>query len=154
MEHGAVSETATTGSLVWRLSMKWRAAVDRAVAGFGLTHAKYVLLASLYTLSRTGARPSQRQLADFCSLEPVYVSRLASALEQAGLIRRVVAASDPRAVELTLTESGLDVVVPAIAAVRELHEVLLAPIGGANSARHRSFNATLQTLLKHDATGE
>jgi hypothetical protein len=58
-----MSEAATTGSLVWRLSMKWRAAVDRAVASIGLTHAQYVLLATLYGMSLAGARPSQRELA-------------------------------------------------------------------------------------------
>ncbi|GHI03432.1 hypothetical protein Scel_17530 [Streptomyces cellostaticus] len=42
------SEGATPGFLVWRLSMKWRVAVDRAVAPLGLTHAQYSLVASLY----------------------------------------------------------------------------------------------------------
>ena len=41
------TEHATPGFLVWRLSMKWRAAVDRAVADLGLTHAQYSVLASL-----------------------------------------------------------------------------------------------------------
>jgi DNA-binding MarR family transcriptional regulator len=143
-----VSEThATTGALVWRLSMKWRAAVDRAVAPFGLTHAQYVLLASLYGLSHTGARPSQRELADFTGLEPVYVSRLARALQAGGMIDRTEDPRDPRAVELTLTPHGLEVVVPAIAAVRALHEVLLAPLGGAASQGNRALVATLRALL-------
>src|SRR6202011_5359979 len=143
-----MSETApTTGSLVWRLSMKWRAAVDRAVAPLGLTHAQYVLLASLYSLSQSGARPSQRELADFTGLEPVYVSRLARALEAGGKIDRTEDQRDPRAVALTLTAHGLEVVVPAIAAVRELHAVLLAPIGGSDSAGNRALVATLHALL-------
>src|ERR1700724_3258521 len=84
-----VTETsATTGALLWRLSMKWRTAVDRAVAPLGLTHAQYVVLASLYGLSRRGTRPSQRELADFTGLEPVYVSRIAKALESNGMIHR------------------------------------------------------------------
>jgi DNA-binding MarR family transcriptional regulator len=143
-----VSEaSATTGALVWRLSMKWRAAVDRAVAPLGLTHAQYVLLASLYALSQTGARPSQRELADYTGLEPVYVSRLARALERGGMIDRTEDPADPRAVELTLTAHGLDVVVPAIAAVRGLHDALLAPIGGPDGARNRGLATTLRRLL-------
>jgi DNA-binding MarR family transcriptional regulator len=149
-----VSETATTGALVWRLSMKWRAAVDRAVMPLGLTHAQYVVLASLYGLSQTGARPSQRVLADFTGLEPVYVSRLARALQDGGLIGRTVAAADPRAVELTLTQHGVDVVVQAMSAVQELHEALLAPIGGPHGARNRTFRATLQRLLREQTRGE
>ena len=47
-----MSVEPTPGYLVWRLSMKWRAAVDRALAPLGLTHAQYVLLASLYGMER------------------------------------------------------------------------------------------------------
>ncbi|MGO4757271.1 MarR family transcriptional regulator, partial [Streptomyces sp. 2MCAF27] len=35
----SAAESATAGFLVWRLSMKWRVAVDRAVVPLGLTHA-------------------------------------------------------------------------------------------------------------------
>jgi DNA-binding MarR family transcriptional regulator len=145
---------STTGALIWRLSMKWRAAVDRAVAPLGLTHAQYVLLASLYGLALSGARPSQRELADFAGLEPVYVSRLARALEASGMIERTDDPLDPRAVELALTKHGIDVVVSAIAAVRELHEVLLAPIGGPDGAGNASLAKTLQTLLRENSHGE
>jgi DNA-binding MarR family transcriptional regulator len=149
-----VSEAGTTGSLVWRLSTRWRAAVDRTVAPFGLTHAQYVLLATLYGLSLRGVRPSQRQLADATGLEPVYVSRLARALEAARLIHRAGAASDPRAVEISLTPRGEDVVVPAIAAVRQLHDELLEPIGGPHSPNHQRFRRLLLALLRESFPGE
>jgi DNA-binding MarR family transcriptional regulator len=149
-----VTEAGTTGSLVWRLSTRWRAAVDRTLAPLGLTHAQYVLLATLYALSLRGARPSQRQLADATGLEPVYVSRLAHALEDAGLIERTTAAADPRAVEVTLVPRGEEMVIPAIAAVRQLHDELLAPIGGPHSAEHRRFRALLQALLHEPPQGE
>ena len=43
----AAMHDPTPGFLMWRLTMKWQAAVDRAVSAFGLTHAQYSLLASL-----------------------------------------------------------------------------------------------------------
>ena len=49
-----MSAEPTPGHLVWRLSMKWRVAVDRAVAPLGLTHAQYVVLSSLSFLERDG----------------------------------------------------------------------------------------------------
>ena len=128
--------------------MKWRTAVDRAVATLGLTHAQYTLLASLYGMSLRGSRPSQRELADYTGLEPVYVSRLARALEASRLVDRTQDPRDPRAVELTLTATGTEVVVQAIAVVRELLEQLLAPIGGAESERARRLASTLKTLLR------
>src|SRR5690349_8760016 len=91
----------TTGSLIWQLSLKWRGAVDRALASLGLTHAQYVLMASLSGLTETGARPSQRELADFSGFDPMYVSKLVRALEQDGWLAREPNAADPRAFHLT-----------------------------------------------------
>jgi MarR family transcriptional regulator, organic hydroperoxide resistance regulator len=134
--------------------MKWRAAVDRTVAPFGLTHAQYVLLATLYGLSLSGARPKQRDLAEATGLEPVYVSRLARALEEGGLITRAESSTDPRAVELSLTGRGQAAVTQAVAAVRELHAELLAPIGGGESRDTQQFRASLRALLREPAQGD
>lgn len=142
-----MSTEATTGALLWRVCMKWRAAVDRALAPLGLTHAKYALLASLYGLLRTGAQPSQRQLADYAGLEAVYVSKLARALEEAGLLERTEDPTDPRTVRLRLTEQGADVVVRAIGVVGQLQEEHTAAIGGTRSARNRELVDTLRVLL-------
>ncbi|MHC3467326.1 MarR family winged helix-turn-helix transcriptional regulator [Streptomyces sp. 7R007] len=141
------SEKPTPGFLVWRLSTKWRVAVDRAVAPLGLTHAQYSLLASLYGMRRAGERPSQRRLADHTGLEPLYVSKLARALEGAGLVERARDPRDPRAVQLTLTEQGRDVVRRAIDVVHGLLEQLLEPLGGLDSPRTGEFTRDLALLL-------
>ncbi|MFJ9537668.1 MarR family winged helix-turn-helix transcriptional regulator [Streptomyces sp. NPDC101225] len=141
------SEKATPGFLVWRLSMKWRVAVDRAVAPLGLTHAQYSLVASLYGMQRTGERPSQRRLADHTGLEPLYVSKLARALEAAGLLERARDPRDPRAVQLALTERGHEVTGRAIEVVQGLLQQLLAPLGGPDGPRAREFTRDLATLL-------
>jgi MarR family transcriptional regulator, organic hydroperoxide resistance regulator len=140
-------ETPTPGFLVWRLSMKWRTAVDRAVAPLGLTHAQYSLLASLLGMERAGQRPSQRQLADHTGLEPLYVSKLARALENSKLITRTVDPADSRAVQLRLTKQGRDVVTRAVAVVADLQEQLTAPLGGTRSKRTRALVSELQALL-------
>jgi DNA-binding MarR family transcriptional regulator len=141
-------DDVATGYLLWRVTTKWRAAVDRAVASLGLTHGQYTLLASLYGLSRTGAQPSQRELADFAGLEPIFVSKLARALEQAGLLARAEHPADPRAVRLTLTEEGAGVAVRAIAVVHALLEELTAPIGGPSGRQNRDLVRILRTLLR------
>lgn len=140
-------ESATPGFLVWRLSMKWRVAVDRAVAPLGLTHAQYSLVASLYGMHRAGRRPSQRQLADHTGLEALYVSKLARALETAGLLERTRDPRDPRAVQLALTEQGRDVARRAIEVVQGLLRQLLEPLGGLDGARAREFTRDLTILL-------
>ena len=137
----------TPGFLVWRLSMKWRAAVDRAVAPLGLTHAQYSVLASLYGMVRAGERPSQRRLADHTGLEAIYISKLIRALEAAGLVQRSADPVDARAIQLGLTDAGSDVAERAIAVVRDLHEELTAPLGGTRGKRTGTLVHELEALL-------
>lgn len=144
---GSAYEGATPGFLVWRLSMKWRVAVDRAVAPLGLTHAQYSVVATLYGMRRSGERPSQRRLADRTGLEPLYVSKLARALEAAGLLERTRDPRDPRAVQLALTERGVEVTRQAIEVVQGLLRQMLEPLGGLDGARTRAFVHDLTTLL-------
>lgn len=143
---------SSVGHLVWHLSNRWRVQVDRALAPFDLTHPQYALLASLYALSRRGARPSQRELADFSGLEPMYVSKLARGLERSGLLRRAEHPEDPRAFQLELTSRGADLIVDAAAVVRQLYDRLLLPIGGRSGKRAAALTRMLERLLEHADT--
>lgn len=137
----------TIGYLVWRLSMRWRANVDRVVAPHGLTHATYSVLASLYALTQSNAAPRQRELADVTGLEPAYISKLIGTLERDGFVSRVAHPDDTRAMQLTLTRSGRATIERAVVTVQGLQDEILAPLGGPHSARSRQFKATLQLLL-------
>ncbi|WP_412538918.1 MarR family transcriptional regulator [Longispora sp. K20-0274] len=137
----------TPGFLVWRLSMRWRVAVDRALAPLGLTHAQYSLLGSLHGMHSAGQRPSQRQLADHTGLEPLYVSKLARTLEAAGLVARTPDPTDTRAVRLSLTPAGVELSGRAVTVVRDVFDGLLAPLGGLDGAATGDFARTLSTLL-------
>ncbi|MFF4230804.1 MarR family winged helix-turn-helix transcriptional regulator [Streptomyces sp. NPDC001820] len=143
----ATFEGPTPGFLVWRLSMKWRVAVDRAVVPLGLTHAQYSLVASLLGMERSGVRPSQRQLADHTGLEPLYVSKLARALEAAGLVERAPDPADTRAVQLSLTAHGRAVTRRAITVVQRLLDQLLEPMGGLDGPRTEVLTRELAILL-------
>ena len=146
---GTTERGPLTGYFLWRLSLEWRAEVDRVLAPLDLTQAEYSLLASLAGLSRAGRRPSQRELSDFSGLEPMYVSKLARALEQDGLLERETNSNDPRAFRLTLTEKGAAILEAAYSSVSQLHDELLAPLGDRGDPRRAQFKETLATLLRH-----
>ena len=139
---------ATVGYLVWRLSMKWRARVDAAVAPLGLTHALYSVLASLRGMTRGGHRPTQREMAEHTGLDPIYISKLARTLEEAGLIERVPDSHDSRAVRLTITERGISTIDQAIGIVSGLLEELTTPLGGTSSPRTRALMNDLEALIQ------
>lgn len=138
---------ATTGSLIWHLAMRWRTEVDRAVARFALTHAQYSALASLQSITTYGDRPTQRELADYTGLQPIYVSKLVRVLEAEGYLTRVADSEDSRAVRLALTDRGAEIITSARQVVRALDRTLTAPIGGPDSVRTSELTKTLRILL-------
>jgi DNA-binding MarR family transcriptional regulator len=137
----------STGHLVWRLAVKWRAELDRALAPSGLTSAQYSVLAALSAHTAMGSMPSQRELADFVGLEPMFVSKLARALQRMALVERHSNPSDPRALQLQVTAKGTEVAAAARSVVAELERRRLSALGGAGGALVKTFNAALQTLL-------
>ncbi|NUP16374.1 MAG: MarR family transcriptional regulator [Hamadaea sp.] len=142
----AYDDTAT-GRLLWQVTTRWRTAVDRAIAPLGLTHAQYALLGSLYSLTRAGRQPSQRELADAAGLEPIYVSKLIRSLEATGLVTREAHPADTRARQLGLTDQGTESFLAAVKIVHALQDELTAPIGGSGSERNRELIRTLRALL-------
>ncbi|WP_181786115.1 MarR family winged helix-turn-helix transcriptional regulator [Streptomyces phytophilus] len=142
----------STGFLVWHLSLRWRTAIDRTLAPLGLTSSQYGVLASLYAFSDGGTGPRQRELADFIGLAPMHVSKLVRALERAGLVERTDHPDDTRAVQLTVTGRGAEVVTAARALVLDLEDRRLAPLGGRNSEQSTAFTDMLLTLLDHADT--
>lgn len=143
--HDAV--VPSTGYLVWHLSLRWQLQLNRELAPLGITHADYGLLASLRGLAHAGTRPSQRELADASGLEPMYVSKLARALAERGLVDRSTHPDDPRAVQISLTESGTETVTAARAIVRRLDHARLDALGGHDSDRATELREALQILL-------
>ena len=140
------------GFLVWHLSLRWQVELSRALAPLGITHTDYALLASLHGLAAAGTRPSQRELADASGLEPMYVSKLARALERSGLVSRAPHPGNARAVELSLTPRGAEVVAAARPVVLALDDRRLAALGGSSGERAAHLREALTTLLRaaHD----
>lgn len=138
----------STGYLVWRLAVKWRAGLDRALAGLDLTSAQYGVLASLHGLTRSGTQPSQRELAEFVGFEPMFVSTLARTLERAGFLERSAHAKDTRALQLRLTPRGDKVLSAARTIVVQLEERRLEALGGHESDRSVALKESLLALLR------
>ena len=119
----------------------------RAVRPFGLTHAQYSLLASLRGMTYAGRRPTRGRLADHTGLHPIFVSKLISTLDRNGLVERSQHPTDARAVELALTDAGVDIIDRAVVAVLDLQDQLTQPLGGRHSKETKQFIVTMQRLL-------
>lgn len=136
----------TIGSLVWRLALRWRTEVDRAVAPFGLTHAQYSALASLYSMSTRGTAPTQRELAQYTGLQAIFLSKLLKALESQGLVSRRQDKDDARANRLALTSAGSTTIGLAMPVVAALDRRMTEQLGG--DGRTDELVRMLRTLLE------
>jgi DNA-binding MarR family transcriptional regulator len=94
-----------------------------------------------------GGLPTQRELADYTGLQPIYISKLVRALEDRGFVRRTADRADARAVRLELTHAGRSAARAAMAVVRALDSALTEPIGGPSSTQTRTLGELLSTLL-------
>jgi MarR family transcriptional regulator, organic hydroperoxide resistance regulator len=141
-------EMPSMGYLVWHLSLRWQAQLSDELAPLGITPAQYAVLAHLHALSASGVNPNQRALADVSGLEPMYVSKLVRALEGAQLVTRTRHPQDPRAIQLSITRRGVDVVTKARRIASELDRQRLAAVGGSSSEQATQLKMSLQVLLR------
>jgi len=137
------------GNLLWRAALAWQRAVAEALEPFGLTHARFVLLAVLSWWGTTrDERPSQRALGQACGMDAMMASQVARALERRELLVRTPDPRDARTLRLSLTPYGRRHAARAIRAVEAADEIFFASI--ENQA---TFVAALRALARLEPEG-
>lgn len=116
---------ASPGLLLWRLSNEWQAKQRAALKQFDLTHAQFVLLASLAYADR---ELTQKQLAGFAHTDVMMTSQLVRKLEQKGLVSRRVSKLDRRAFTLAPTVAGFERVNEAVVAVESVDKAFFGRV--------------------------
>ncbi|MEJ1116514.1 MarR family winged helix-turn-helix transcriptional regulator [Paenarthrobacter sp. CCNWLY172] len=110
---------------------------NKALADYGLRERSF----SVLTLACSGLEPTQRELADFLSLDPSQVVSLVDDLEHRGLVKRAQGKQDRRAKIIVSTAEGRRIHNKARAALEVCEETQLAGLS-------EDENAQLRTLLK------
>ncbi|MFE5411090.1 MarR family winged helix-turn-helix transcriptional regulator [Microbacterium sp. NPDC056569] len=113
------------------------AAGNAALAEHGLKARSY----SVLVLTSGGARPSQRELAEFLRLDPSQVVSLVDELQTRGLVERRPDPADRRANVVVATDAGRALVGEARESARAAEERVHAELSA-------SERATLATLLR------
>jgi DNA-binding MarR family transcriptional regulator len=118
-------------SLVKRLHLSARAAIDSALIPFGVSAAQYSVLRRLQDeVELTGAALA-RQL--FVTAQTM--SRTLNGLEQAGLIERATLAGNPNATQNRLTLAGIETVAACRAVVQNITDIVVSPLALDERAR-------------------
>lgn len=106
--------------LLARASALAIAAGNASLAEHGLKARSYAVLA----LAASGARPSQRELAEFLRLDPSQVVALVDGLQMRGLVLREPDPSDRRANVVVITEEGRELFARARISARTAEQQL------------------------------
>ncbi|HEY8754070.1 MAG TPA: MarR family transcriptional regulator [Arthrobacter sp.] len=100
----AASITNDVGFLLAKLHAAGSLLNNRALAEFDLKERSY----SVLILANSGLEPTQRELADFLSLDPSQIVALVDQLEKRGLVVRAPGKQDRRAKTVTATPAGAE----------------------------------------------
>ena len=96
------------GFILWRVTHRYVRELDRALAGLGLTHLQFTVLALAAWMSRSGKSATQVELARFGDIHSMQVSLLLKTLEAKGMVERSRDVSDPRSKRIGITAQGVE----------------------------------------------
>jgi DNA-binding MarR family transcriptional regulator len=106
------------GFLLWRATLRWQRLMTATLRPLGLTHGQFVILVSLWWLTRDGGEePTQRRLADHAGTDPMMTSQILRVLEGRDLITRANDPRDSRTRRLAVTDNGSALARRAVVAV-------------------------------------
>lgn len=132
------------GFSLWQVSSLWQRKINAGLRQFNLTHAQFVLLASLLWL-KDGDKPlTQVELASHAQMDAMMASNVLRILETKGLITRNPHPTDTRAKSLALTSKGKKLAEQAVPAVENIDRAFFSPIG-SNADK---FNQYLLKLIE------
>lgn len=125
----SASITRDAGFLLAKLHAAGSVLNNRALAEFGLKERSYSVLA----LATSELEPTQREMAEFLSLDPSQIVSLIDELEHRGLVIRAPGKLDRRAKIVSATEEGSAVFRQAEASARAAESEALAGLSDAEA---------------------
>ncbi|MFE4228108.1 MarR family winged helix-turn-helix transcriptional regulator [Arthrobacter sp. NPDC056886] len=126
----AATISRDAGFLLAKLHAAGSVLNNRALARFGLKERSYSVLA----LANSELEPTQREMAEFLSLDPSQIVALIDELEKRGLVIRAPGKQDRRAKIVSATAEGATIFRQAEAAAREAESAALAGLSGREIA--------------------
>lgn len=117
------------GFLLWQISIEWQRLQREALANLDLTHVQFVLLATIQSLETKNETLSQVKLASIANVDAMMTSHVLRSLEKRGLVKREKNPTDTRAMVLSSTDEGRNLLNKASKIVDEVDLKYLARAG-------------------------
>ncbi len=137
------SPEESPGFLLWQVSSLWQRQINAGLRRFDLTHAQFVLLASLAWLVSDNKPITQVELASHAKMDVMMASNVLRTLEDKGLILRNPHPTDTRAKSLAITDKGRALAGEVVRVVENIDREFFSKLGADAS----NFNRQLLALV-------
>jgi len=124
------------GYLLWQTAHGWMRRLNSELVEMGLTHLQMIALGSTAWLTRVNGPPSQAQLAQFCAMDPMLISKVVRTLEKKHAIARTPDQRDTRRRLLSVTDERTQIILKCIPVIERAYEKFFAPVGEGEPQLH------------------
>jgi DNA-binding MarR family transcriptional regulator len=131
------------GFSLWQVSSMWQRKINAGLKPFGITHAQFVLLASLAWLADNEKPITQIDLAHHAKMDVMMTSNVLRTLEHKGLLERQSHPTDTRAKSIVVTGKGRELAKKTVTVVEAIDKAFFSVLGGDAS----KFNKQLLKLI-------
>ena len=131
------------GFSLWQVSSMWQRQINAGLRPFDLTHAQFVLLASLMWLGSENKPITQVELASHAKTDIMMTSNVLRTLESKGWVIRNPHPTDTRAKSLAITKQGRALAARAIQVVEKIDHDFFNKLGSET----KKFNQQLLALI-------
>jgi len=138
------------GFSLWQVSSLWQRQINAALKQFNLTHAQFVLLASVTWLADDKKPLTQVEVANHAKMDVMMTSNVLRTLEEKGLVKRNPHPTDTRAKSLAVTNKGRELAQQAVPVVEGIDNEFFGKLGTGMA----SFNQQLLKLIEGNQPSE
>ena len=137
------------GFLLWQVTNLWQRKINAILRPYGLTHAQFVVLATLAWFKKQKTNPTQIQISSFSKMDAMFVSAIIQYLENKKWVKREVSAADSRAKNVTLTTEGFRLVAKMIKKVEEFDRDFFSKLGKSQNSLNRILQELIEIKIKN-----
>ena len=110
------------GFLLWQTTMVWQRQIKRALEHYNISHAQFVIIATLMWFEAHKYNTTQTLIANQTKLDKMTISKSLKKLVTMGLVNRIEHKSDTRAKNVSLTDKGKEIVCTLVPIVEGIDE--------------------------------
>lgn len=131
------------GFLLWQTTMIWQRQIKKALEIYNISHAQFVILATLMWFEMNHEDTNQIRIANWTKLDKMTISKSIKKLVDMKYVKRIEDKEDTRAKHVFLTNNGKDLIRKLVPIVEEIDQRFFEKI---THSEHKSFIHMLKKL--------